>query len=33
MENIKYKGKMYKLSDDKPENYDLVSTNNYGVWV
>lgn len=30
---IEHKGKKYKVVDDKPQNYDLVLTDNYGVWV
>lgn len=30
---IEYEGKKYLISDEEPKNYDLVLTDNYGVWV
>jgi hypothetical protein len=34
MEKIhKYNGKKYLISDEIPQNGDLVLTENYGVWI
>jgi len=28
-----HEGKTYLISDERPENYDLVLTEKYGVWT
>lgn len=30
---IDHEGKQYKISDETPQNGDLVLTNGYGVWI
>ena len=33
MHTIQHEGKNYTVSTEQPANYDLVLTDNYGIWT